>query len=232
MDFTKFKGKRIYWLATGFILVVCAVIFGSDKNIPTINYENQPDLGEWKVTEFTGSINYVVAGGSSYCDKVNENYYPIVDDDQTFIKFFDGSSEPKLKNIPLEVYDTLNLIDDVKGLFIFQFSFDNGYHSNAALESFNVPYHYTEVIRGLWTFEVGLWTEVVELAEKGPYVYGDIIAGNKWGGKSSLTVTGRFKSENKIEGQWEFSEVTAGPISIPECEGKSYGSGKWVAIKK
>lgn len=232
MDFNIFTSKRVVWLATGLILVVAAVIFGTDKSAPTINSENQPDLGEWTVTEVTGFVNYVVKGGSSWCDAKNENYYPIIDDDQTFIKFVNGNAESKLNNIPREVYDTLNIIDDVKGLFLFQFSFDNGYDTNMTLESFNVPYHYTEVIKGLWTFEVGLWAEVPELSDDGPYVYGETISGNKWGGKRSVKVVGQIKGENRIEGQWVWDEVTAGPGNIPECEGKSYGSGKWAAIKK
>lgn len=225
-------GKRVIGLAIGLILIASLVVSGPDRNIHTVKSDYQPHLGEWSVIEVTGFINYKVKGGSGYCEPKNENYYPILDDDQTFIKFYINHSEPKLKNIPREVYDTLNVYEEVNGLFIFQFSFDNGYHSNSMLESFNVPYHYTEVLRGLWTFEVGLWTEAGDSAEKGPYVYGEIIAGNKWGGKSSLAVVGQFKNENRIEGQWEFKENTAGPISVPECEGKSYGSGNWTAVRK
>jgi len=232
MDFNIFTSKKLLWLAAGCILILAGVIFGPDKEIPEIEDENKMDLGGWTVTEVTGFVNYVVKGGSSWCDAKNENFYPIINDDQTFIKFVNGNAEPTLKNIPRDVFDTLNVMDRVKGLFLFQFSFDNGYDTNMTLESFNVPYHYTEVVKGLWTFEVGLWAEVPEFRGKGPRVYWEIISGNKWGGKRTVVVRGQIKSENRIEGQWIWDEVTAGPGNIPECEGKSYGSGNLVAVRK
>lgn len=228
-----FTSKKLLWLAAGCILVLGGLIFGPDKDIPRIDTGIEPHLGEWEVTEVTGFVNLVVKGGSAFCEPKNENYYPIIDNDQTFIRFFSDYADPKLKNIPREVYDTLNVLEDVNGLFIFQFSFDHGYETNAALESFNVPYHHTKVLKGsMWTFEVGLWTEMEEFSEKGPYVLGEIISGNKWGGKNSVKVMGQFKGENRIEGQWVWDGVTAGPANIPECESESHGQGTWIAIRK
>ena len=249
MNLSTFSGKRIIWLATGFLLVVATILYSFNINTSsTVNSKNQPQLGTWKVTEVTGFVNVVVKGGSAWCDAVNENYYPIIDDDQTFIKFIEGSRKPKLKNIPMKVFDTLNMVTNPKGIFIFQFGFDNGYESNAVLESYGVPYHYTELIKGLWTFEEGIWGNKAEFVYKNEFdggishdknlindeivALGTITSGNKWGGKYTVKVVGHFKGENRIEGQWEWYGVTAGPVNIPECTSKLEGSGNWVAIKK
>jgi len=233
MEINIFSRKKLIWLATGLVVVLAAMIFGPGKKISAIDPGIQPHLGEWEVTNLTGFVNYKVKGGSSYCESQNENYYPIIDKDQTFIRFYSSHSDPKLENIPREVYDTLNVMEDVEGLFIFQFSFDHGYDTNAALESFHVPYHHTKVLKGsMWTFEVGLWTEVEAFEEKGPYVLGEIISGSKWGGRRHVKVMGQFKGKDRIEGQWTWDEVTAGPISVPECESRSEGQGTWVAIRK
>jgi len=99
------------------------------------------------------------------------------------------------------------------------------------------------LIKGLWTFEVGYWGNTKELEgtqigklsnayAEGIVAEGEIISGNKWGGRNSLRVVGHFKSDNRIEGFWVWDGNTAGPINIPECTSKLEGSGKWVAEKK
>lgn len=68
--------------------------------------------------------------------------------------------------------------------------------------------------------------------KKGPYVLGEIISGNKWGGKRHVKVIGQFKGRERIEGQWYWDEVTAGPANLLECQSRSEGQGTWIAIRK
>jgi len=249
MSLLNLKNIKIYGLATVLLLVLVGIIgfIGYQPKAETL-VDNFNPAGTWKVTEVTGFVNETVKGGSAWCDALDENYYPIIDDDQTFIKFIEGSRKPKLKKIPMKVFDTLNMVTNPKGIFIFQFSFDNGYETNAVLESYGVPYHYTELIKGLWTFEEGIWGNKAEFVYKHELddgishdknlindeivAYGEIISGNKWGGRNSLKVVGHFKSDNRIEGSWIWEGNTAGPINVPGCTSKLEGSGKWVAEKK
>ena len=227
MNLSTFTGKRIFWLATGFLLVVATILYSFNINTSsTVNSKNQPPLGTWKVTEFSGNISSQLdrPGVKLFCDDFTKYYYyPIIDDNKTFIKFLERSRKPRLKNIPREVYDTLNIVHDEKGLFIFQFNFDNGFRSNKILEGFGVQYQYTELIKGLWSFEVGFWNE--------QGVRGETISGTKWGGKCNFGVVGRFINENRIEGQWTYEAVETLP-GTKNCVSKGEGSGRWVAIKK
>lgn len=205
---------------------------------------NRPFLqGNWEVTGVTGFIHRQVPGGSAWCDPVDEKIYPILDKDQTFIGFTNEVREPRLKDMPRDTYDTLNRVLNPEGLFLFQFGFDNGPQGNTVLESFGAPYHHTELIMGLWTFEVGYWgdAEKLESAQTGSLdrslgpgivMEGEVVSGNKWGGKGSFHVTGRLVDEHRIEGSWRFEETTAGPANIPECTSVSYGTGTWVAVQK
>lgn len=242
MDLSNLKNIKIFGLVTVLLMILAGIIGFMGYQPAPDPVDNFNPVGKWKVTEITGFINYKVPGGSAWCDAKNENYYPIIDDDQTFIKLLDGSKKPNLKNIPMKVFDTLNMVTNPQGLFIFQFKFDNGYDGNAVLESYRVPYHYTEVIKGLWTFEIGFWGDTKNLEDEligkysnslgeGIFVYGEISGGNKWGGKATMKVVGSFKGENRIEGWWQLNEITAGPANIPECTAVSEGSGNWVAIK-
>jgi hypothetical protein len=108
-------------------------------------------------------------------------------------------------------------------LFLFQFGFDNGHHTNKVLEAYGEQYHRTELIKGLWSFEVGFWNE--------EGVRGESITGTKWGGKSSFTVVGRLVSDQRIEGQWTFEETATLP-GTKNCVTKAHGDGHWVAEKK
>jgi hypothetical protein len=67
---------------------------------------------------------------------------------------------------------------------------------------------------------------------EGIVVYGEIINGNKLGGKRSVKVVGQIKDKNRIEGQWVWDEVTAESGNIPECAGKSYSFSASVEIPR
>jgi len=120
IDLLNLKNIKIYGIAIVLLLVIGGIIsfIGyQPKEEPLV--DNFNPTGTWKVTEVTGFVNVVVKGGSAWCDAVNENYYPIIDDDQTFIKFIEGSRKPKLKNIPIKVFDTLNMVTELKRYIYF-----------------------------------------------------------------------------------------------------------------
>ena len=73
MAIPNLRSKRVYWISSGFMLLVAARVYSFNENIPSPDgSEPQPHLVEWKVTEFTGFVYYVVKGGSSYCE--SESY--------------------------------------------------------------------------------------------------------------------------------------------------------------
>lgn len=191
--------------------------------------ENDPDdassMGEWEVTEFTGLITDERTGGgiADLCDYYLTSYQPVVGDDQTFILFQDREYDPNLQNVPHEVYDTLNVINE-GGVFIFHFSFDNGYHGNEVLDGSGVQYNYSTLLPGSWTFAVGVWTD--------DGVEGEIRIGTASGGFSSFGVRGQFVNEDRIEGQWLWEEQTAWSAIPAECNSEAFGEGNWVAIRK
>jgi len=212
-------------LAIAFLTAVVIISFKEYKPLEG-NLIQQKLIGEWKVTSIDGSIKSKLIGPAVQfmCDDFTEYVFnPVVNSEETFIKLVYRKKAPHLKDIPMEVYDTLNVVKDEKGLFIFKFSFDNGFHSNKILEGYGEQYHRTELIKGLWSFEVGFWNE--------EGVRGESISGTKWGGKSSFLVVGRFINNNRIEGQWSFEETATLPGS-KNCVTKGYGDGHWVAEKK
>lgn len=249
MGINLFTTKKVLWMAVGFILILGAVIFGPDKGIPEIDSRIKPHLGEWKVTEMTGYVNYEETGEGRFCESKKDRFYPVIDDDLTFIKFLEGSREPTLENIPKEVYDSSDIYKNSKGIFIFQFSFDNGGRTNKGIEPYGVTHHYTEVLKGLWTFETGYWGDPAELEhvqlgtlnnntlgiDNNIVVIGEVRSGTSGGGKGSFLVTGQFKGEDRIEGQWVAKTVAGswGEIKSPlACPWQENGSGTWVAVRK
>lgn len=221
-----FTSKKILWLAAGCILVLAGMIFGTNKKTPEINTRINALTGNWRVTEITGEITSQLQGPAvkHLCDDFTKYVYnPVIGEEKSFIKLLYRKKAPHLKDIPMEVYDTLNVVKDEKGLFIFKFSFDNGFQSNKILEGYGEQYHKTELIKGLWSFEVGVWTK--------EGVRGESITGTKWGGKGNFGVVGKFINGNRIEGQWSFEETATLPGS-KNCVTKSEGSGNWIAIRE
>jgi hypothetical protein len=219
--------NKIKYAILGITLLTAVVIISFEEYKPLEgNLIQQKLLGDWKVTMLDGSIKSKLVGPAVplMCDDFTEYVFkPVVDHEETFIKLLYRKKAHHLKDIPMEVYDTLNVVKDEKGLFLFQFGFDNGYHTNKVLEAYGEQYHRTELIKGLWSFEVGFWNE--------EGVRGESITGTKWGGKSSFTAVGRFVNDQRIEGQWIFEETATLP-GIKNCVTKAYGDGHWVAEKK
>jgi len=214
------SGER---LLNGIFLLLLIAITGCES-INQLDNDKQP-LGEWQVTEITGTITNERTGGGveNLCDYFLETYNPIIDDDQTFILFQSRDNEPDFQGVTHEVFDTLNVINE-GGVFIFRFSFDNGYLSNEVLDGSGLQYQYSDFIPGTYTFAIGVWTE--------DGVQGEIQTGTSDGGLNKFGVRGLFVSEDRIEGQWMWEEITAWSVLPAECTSEAIGSGNWVAVKK
>jgi len=183
-------------------------------------------LGEWRILEFTGSIGDERVGGGIeiLCDYFNSTYQPVLGSEDTYILLLEKQSDPDLGNIPQDLFDAISSPDDGGGVFVFLFAFDNGYHSNQVLEDLGVQAQYSQLIPGFWDFAFGTWT-----AQR---VEGEIQLGSSGGGKSAFSLTGKFVSENRLEGNWSFEETTALPGGeSPECNTAASGEGIWVAEK-
>ena len=214
------RGER--WLNGIFLLSLIAIT--GCESINQLDNDKQP-LGEWQVTEVTGNITNERTGGGveNLCDYFLETYNPIIDDDQTFILFQSRENEPDFQGVTNEVFDTLNVINE-GGVFIFRFSFDNGYLSNEVLDGSGLQYQYSDFIPGTYTFAIGVWTE--------DGVQGEIQTGTSDGGFNKFGVRGLFVSDDRIEGQWMWEEITAWSVLPAECTSEAIGSGNWVAVKK
>ena len=182
--------------------------------------------GEWKITEIDGSIiNVRQEGVPLLCDPFDETYFPLLDDNLTFIQFAKRQNEPDLEGIPPELLDAGNPIPDTGDVFIFYFTFDNGYYSNSSLGDLGVQYLYESFVPGTFTYADGVWREEL--------LSGSIMVQTAGGGYSKFSVLANFASDTRIEGIWEWEEHTAWPeVGAPECDSDGWGSGTWVAEKK
>lgn len=182
-------------------------------------------MGEWQVTEFSGSITNERTGGGDpqLCPYFIETYTPVRGNDDTYIHFQDREGPPDLTKLPPDVYDTQKVVDE-GGVFIFHFGFDNGYHGNESLDGSGVQYYFSDFIPGSWTFSVGVWTK--------EGVEGEIKMGNNSGGYSTFLVKGSFVGTDRIEGTWRWEEKTAWSVIPQECNTEAEGSGLWTAERK
>ncbi len=237
--------KKILLLASGIILLLSAIYFWPTQDLPEIDSRLKPDLSEWKVVELTGHVDYVEPGGGKWCKPKTERYSPILDEDLTFIKFLDIGTEPLFKN-KLGTADTSSWNETInaKGIFIFQFSFDNGAKTNKGIEPYGVPFHQTEVLKGLMTHEIGYWGDTSELEStqfgtlnkglgNGLVVIGQEISITSGGGKGSFEVVGHFKGEDRIEGRWVLEDVSGDWGALKTyCPWEANGAGTWTAVRK
>lgn len=226
-----------------FLLVMSLGAFSKFKQQEDIgSWDDLP--GRWEVTDITGYIHTTVPGGTLWCDKVDTFFIPIVNRERTYISFTNEVQKPKLEKFPSAIIDTMMLVENPEGLFVYQFSFGGSSDiTNDAIEAFMVPYQYIEMIKGIWSLRVGYWGEVdkLEFSKKGIINYlpetgiimiGKNIDATKWGGKNEFSVFGKLVSDSRIEGTWKYEGKDGGPIDIPECFSKSNGFGTWVAVKK
>lgn len=183
--------------------------------------------GEWKMVEFTGSIEDERIGGGLeiLCDYFKTTYQADLESGDTYIRFLEKKSDPDLGSIPQDLFDAMSSPGEGGGLFVFSFAFDNGYHTNQVLEGLGVQAQYSQLIPEFWDFAFGVWTE--------QGVEGEIQLGAPGGGNSEFIVTGQFVTEKRLEGTWSFEETTALPGGeSPECNTAASGEGNWVAQKK
>ncbi|WP_445386429.1 hypothetical protein ACT6NV_06425 [Robiginitalea sp. IMCC44478] len=238
--------KKILLLASGIILLLSVIYFWPGRDVPEIDSGFKPHLGEWKVIEFTGHVNYVAPGSGKWCEPKTERYSPILDEELTFIKFLHIGTEPLFKN-KLDSTDAghWNETINAKGLFIFQFSFDNGEKTNKGLAAYGVPFHETEILKGLRSMEIGYWGEKSELEGKqfgtlkkddldnGFVVIGQEMGSTSGGGHSSFEVAGHFNGEDRIEGRWVLEDVSGDWGALKTyCPWEAKGSGTWTAVRK
>ncbi len=228
--------SKVVSSAAGLLLLAAGLgSFATDSPL-----EDAPGLhtlpGRWEVTRLTGSYTITpLDTNPSWCEKGEVTIYPIVGNEETFIRFTDSFLINETEHIPEENIASLGLLShllatELQGLFVFQFSFDNGHHSNEVLEAKTIPLEYIEYIKGLWSATVGYWGKKGE--SSGIFIEGRSVTGTKWGGLGDFRVFGRPVSDNRIEGTWEWTENTAGPFPKMECRTTSKGSGTWVAVRR
>ncbi|UCH13942.1 MAG: hypothetical protein JSV22_12655 [Bacteroidales bacterium] len=207
------------------VLFIAIVLFGCESQNNQDNGKDKSPLGEWQIIEFTGSIrNLREQGIPLLCEPFDETYYPVLDNEQTYIQFIERTSEPDLEEIPAFVISSYN--DSVEGgVFIFYITFDNGYYSNHVLSDFGMQYKYDSIFSSAYTFAGGKWED--------DYLAGFIETGTSGGGYSIFNMAGILTSDSRIEGQWYWVEYTAWPAAnAPECNSQGKGKGTWVAVKK
>jgi len=204
-------------------LLMALIITGCDL-ISDPGAEGGP--GEWKITEIDGFISNVrEVGIPLLCDPFEEKYYPVLDDNLTYIESYERLQKPDFTKIPPELIDAGNPIPDTGDVFVFYFTFDNGYYSNSELGDLGTQYLYESLISGTFTYSVGTWRDDL--------VTGSILTQTAGGGYSKFEVWGSLTSDTRIEGGWEWTEHTAWPqVGAPECDSDASGSGFWVAEKK
>lgn len=231
------KLRTVCLPVAGFFLLIAGLGSFIEDGMPGDDIELVNLPGKWEVTRLTGSITIKpLDNNPSWCERGEVTVYPIVDKEETFIRFTNSINTHYETAMPAsEDFNSLEVLmhadsTDMKGLFVFQFSFDNGHHSNSVLEARTVPFEYIEMLKGLWSATVGYWGKKGE--SSGIFMEGRSVTGTKWGGLGDFKVDGGLVSDNRIEGRWEWTENTAGPFPKLECRTTSSGSGTWVAVKR
>ncbi|WP_188369063.1 hypothetical protein [Muriicola marianensis] len=232
------KLRTVCLPVAGFFLLIAGLGSFIEDGMPGDDIELVNLPGEWEVTLLTGSFTIKpLDTNPSWCEKGEVTVYPIVDIEETFIKLIEGigetdfdpedsgSNRDSTLMVPPNYYDIERI-----NLFIFQFSFDNGYLSNSVLEARSVPFDYIEKIKGLWSFAVGYWGK--KRSGSGILIEGRSVSGTKWGGRGEFIVSGSLSGDNRIQGTWEWTENTAGPFPKLECRTTSSGSGTWAAVRR
>jgi hypothetical protein len=115
-------------------------------------------LGTWEVLSFDGGIHDERVGGGIeiLCDYYDNYYMPVLASEDTFIHLVQmTTSNPDFGHMPADMVNAFNAFLESDGVFVFSFAFDNGYHSNRALEDLQVQILISELIPGLPTAMVG-----------------------------------------------------------------------------
>ena len=192
------------------------------EDIPLVDLADIP-LGEWKVTELTGSITDERTGGGLdiLCDYYKETYQAILDSEDNYIELMMMAAAADVSDVPEGLVD-INYLEGIEGVFAFSFSFDNGYFTNRGVTALPSQVVYFELIPQVWTFDLGYWGA------------GEIFAknhnGSPGGGINYFVVEGGFGSAEAISGTWTYFEKTALPEGVaPECESTAKGKGTWAA---
>ncbi|TFH32877.1 MAG: hypothetical protein E4G99_12235, partial [Anaerolineales bacterium] len=194
--------------------------------IEVIPIDGIDPLGTWEVVSFEGGIRDERVGGGIeiLCDYYSNTYQPALSSEDTFIHFAEMSitSNPDFGDIPEDMILTFNSFLETTGIFVFSFGFDNGYHSNRALEDLRVQFMASELIPGLVSAMMGGFDE--------NKVLGEVRSKAPGGGENVFQVSGTFVSPERLEGEWSFEETTSLPgNTAPECTSAAEGFGTWSA---
>lgn len=186
-------------------------------------------LGVWEVVSFEGGIRDERVGGGIeiLCDYYSITYQPVLTGEDTFIHLAEMTmmSNPDFGDIPEDMILTFNPYVGATGIFIFSFEFDNGYHSNRALEDLQVQFMASELVPGLVSAMMGGFND--------KEVLGEVRSMAPGGGENIFQVTGKFVSPDYMEGEWSFEETTSLPGNpAPECTSAAQGYGTWAAEKR
>lgn len=227
---TKIRRPEQGLLHLAILLTGVALIFSCEQNSDPGKGEDKSPVGEWAIEEFTGSINNKRETGIPLlCDAYNETYFPLLGEDQSYIRIVEIKKEPDFEHIPTSVFDTYKL--DSEGLvFIFHISFDNGYYTNDVLEGIGVQGAYESFFGDAWSTAIGVYTDSeISIAD----VVGVSESGTSGGGYNRFIMEGKLISSTRIEGTWSWTETTQWPdINAQECNTQGTGEGTWIAVKK
>jgi hypothetical protein len=185
-------------------------------------------LGTWEVLSFEGGIHDERVGGGIeiLCDYYDNYYMPVLASEDTFIHLVQmTTSNPDFGHMTEDMANAFNAFLESDGVFVFSFAFDNGYHSNRALEDLKVQILMSELIPGLPTAMVGGFND--------SEIFGEVRSGAPGGGENMFRVSGRFVHPDRLEGEWLFEETTSLPGNpAPECISAAEGLGTWIAEKR
>lgn len=200
----------------------------SPDEIEAIPIDAIDPLGTWEVLSLEGGVHDERVGGGMevLCDYYDNFYMPVLASEDTFIHLVQmTASNPDFGDIPQDMVDAFNMYLGSSGIFVFSFAFDNGFHSNRALEDLQVHFLASELVPGLVSAMVGGFNE--------ESVLGEVRSMAPGGGENKLQVTGRFVRPDRLEGDWYFEETTSLPGNpAPECVSAAEGFGTWVAEKR
>ena len=186
-------------------------------------------LGTWELVSFEGGIRDERVGGGIeiLCDYYSNTYQPVLTGEDTFIHLAEMTtmSNPEFGDIPEDMILAFNPYVGATGIFVFSFGFDNGYHSNRALEELQIQFMASELVPGLVSAMMGGFND--------NEVLGEVRSMAPGGGKNVFRVTGKFVSPDRMEGEWSLEETTSLPGNpAPECTSAAQGFGTWVAEKR
>lgn len=207
------------------LIVVAIVAYGCDALDTTDQDESDGRFGTWRVTELSGHITNIGENTVPLlCEAFEEVYYPILGEENSYIEFVKRERNFDRSILPNALVTMTNGVD-TGDVFVFYFSFDNGYYSNYILGDLGAQYFYESIFGDAYSFAGGTWL--------GDDFSGFIESTTGSGGFNLFSVAGYFVSDTKIEGTWSWTELAVFiDPNHPECNSHASGDGTWTAVKE